>query len=96
MRADFRGFGDDRQIDVPDMTIARRDALAGKGKEAVRSRAAPLRIAGREVVADIPVRQGAEDSVGDRVKRNVGIAMPFGANSFSKRAVFTPIERVSR
>src|SRR3546814_19160253 len=58
-----------------DPPAARRDAFAGEGEEAVRRRAAPLRIARREMVADVAVGEGAEDRVGQRMKRDIGIAM---------------------
>src|SRR3546814_9115099 len=57
-----------------DPPAARRDAFAGEGEEAVRRRAAPLRIARREMVADVAVGEGAADRVGKRMKRDIGIA----------------------
>src|SRR3546814_5563638 len=75
MRANFRRFGNDGQVDMVDPPAARRDAFAGEGEEAVRRRAAPLRIARREMVADVAVGKGAEDRVGQRMKRDIGIAM---------------------
>src|SRR3546814_11708081 len=75
MRANFRRFGNDGQVDMVDPPAARRDAFAGEGEEAVRRRAAPLRIARREMVADVAVGKGAEDRVGQRLKRDIGIAM---------------------
>src|SRR3546814_4919276 len=62
MRANFRRFGNDGQVDMVDPPAARRDAFAGEGEEAVRRRAAPLRIARRELVADVAVGEGAERS----------------------------------
>src|SRR3546814_11169950 len=75
MRANFRRFGNDGQVDMVDPPAARRDAFAGEGEEAVRRRAAPLRIARREMVADVAVGKAAKDRVGQRVKRDIGIAM---------------------
>src|SRR3546814_5406192 len=55
--------------------VCSSDLFAGEGEEAVRRRAAPLRIARREMVADVAVGKAAKDRVGQRVKRDIGIAM---------------------
>ena len=60
-----------------DPSAARGDTFAGKGKEAVRRGAAPLRIARREMVADVAVGERAKDCIGQRMKPDVGIAMTF-------------------
>src|SRR3546814_5965769 len=54
---------------------ARGDAVGGKGEEAMRGGAAPLRVARREMVADIAIGERAENRIGDRMERDVGIAM---------------------
>ena len=47
----------------------------GMAEEAMRRRAAPLRIAGREMQADIAGAERAQDRVGERVEPDIGIGM---------------------
>jgi len=77
VRADLGRFGNDRQVDMADPPAARRDALAGERQEAVRCRAAPLRIARRKMVANIAFAKRAEQRIGQRMKRDVGINVAF-------------------
>jgi len=63
MGADFRRFADDGDIDMVDHALPRRHALRGEGEELVRPRAAPLRVGGGKVAADIALGQRAEQGV---------------------------------
>ena len=49
--------------------------------------AAPLRIAGRKMRADIAVADRAEHRVGDRMQRDIGVGM---ADSACEWGIFTP------
>ena len=51
------------------------NALDGECEEAVGRGAAPLRIAGRKMRADVAVGERAEDRVGERMQRDVGVGM---------------------
>ena len=51
------------------------DALDREGQKAVGGGAAPLRIAGRKMRADVAVGQRAENGVGQRMQRHVGVGM---------------------
>ncbi len=75
MRANARRLADDVDIDMADAAAAFGEALDGEGQEAVRRRVAPLRIARREMHADIAVGQRAEDGIGERVQHDVGVGM---------------------
>src|SRR3990167_8752798 len=59
VRADLRGLGDNGQVDMIDAAAARRHALGRESEEAVRSGAAPLRIARRKMIANIAVGERA-------------------------------------
>ena len=50
-------------------------ALDREREEAVRRRAAPLRVARRKVHADVAVGERAEDRVGQRMQHDVGVGM---------------------
>ena len=49
--------------------------LVARGEQTQRVRVLPLRIAGRKVGAEIALRARAEQSVADRVRQHVGIAV---------------------
>jgi hypothetical protein len=57
---------------IPPRAVIRSRA---RRQEPRRGSALPLRIAGREVTADVAVRDRAEQRVGDRVEQDVGVAM---------------------
>ena len=75
MRADLWRFGDDGTIDMVDDAPRSRNKRGGVGEEQMRRRALPARIGRREMLADIAEAGGAEQSVGDGVKRDVGVAV---------------------
>ena len=75
MRADLRRLADDRDVDMVDPAARLLDQGAGMLDEQRRGGAAPLRVGGREMVADIARADRAEQRVGDRVERDVGVAM---------------------
>ena len=75
MRPDPRRLAHDGEIEMRDAAAARGDALDREGEEAVGRGAAPLRIAGRKMRADVAVGQRAEDGVGQRMQRDVGVGM---------------------
>ena len=68
-----------------DAAAARFDALDREGQKPVGRRAAPLRIAGREMRADVAVGQRAENGVDQRMQRDVGIGMADEARSCGMR-----------
>src|SRR5260221_7505146 len=53
MRSDLRPLADHRHVDMGDAAAGGNDELGGMAQEAVRGRAAPARIGGREMHADI-------------------------------------------
>lgn len=75
MRADLRGLADDGQVEEVDPPAALADPRGCKGEELGRCRAAPLRIARREMRADIAVGERAEQGIGQGVERDVAIGM---------------------
>ncbi len=75
MRADLGTFADQGGVDMGDAAAARGDAFHGVAQEQVGRGAAPLRIARREMRADVAVGDGAEHGVGDRVQQHVGVRM---------------------
>ncbi len=54
---------------------AARDEVAGVGEEAVGARALPLRVARREMGADVAGADRPEQCVGQRVEPDVGVAV---------------------
>ena len=58
-----------------DAAAARLHAFDRKRKKAVGRRVAPLRIAGREMRADVALGQRAQDGVDQRMQRHVGVGM---------------------
>ena len=60
---------------VDDAAAFAAPAPTACGQKAVGGGAAPLRIAGREMHADIAVREGAEERVGQRVQDHVAVRM---------------------
>ena len=51
------------------------DEADGMGQEPVGGGAAPLRVARREMGADVPIGQGAEERVGQGVQDHVAVRM---------------------
>ena len=76
MRADARRLADHRDVEMRDQPAAGAHALDRERQEAIGGGAAPLRIAGREVHADVAVRDRAEDRVHQAVQHDVGVGMP--------------------
>ena len=75
VRADARRLADHGDVEMGDASAARAHALDRKGEEPVGGGAAPLRIAGREVHADVAVGERAEDGVDQRVQHDIGVGM---------------------
>src|SRR5437868_1501438 len=71
MRADFRPLADEGEVDMRDRTAARGHERRGMTQKAMRRRAAPGGIAGREMHADIAGADRAEDRVGERVEPDI-------------------------
>ena len=76
MRRDARRFAHDGDVEMRDHAAAGAHPLAGEGEEAIRRRAAPLRIARRKVLADVAFGERAEDGIHQRMQRDVSIGMP--------------------
>ena len=77
--ADARRLAEKRDVDIRDAPAPRRNARRGILDEDARRSALPLRIARRKMRADVAVADRAEDGVGQRVKRHVGIRMTYEA-----------------
>ena len=71
----FGSLGEDRDVGVGDAVAAIVGELHGVLEEVDRRGAFPLRVGGREVVADVAEREGAEDGVGEGVPGGVGVGM---------------------
>jgi hypothetical protein len=76
MRPDLRRLADHRQVGMIDPPAARVHQRNRMLDEAGRCRAAPLRVAGREMRADIAFADRAQDGVGQGVEQHVRVAMP--------------------
>ena len=75
MRIDLRGLAHDRDIEMAHHAAALLHALDREGEEAVGRGAAPFLVARRKMHADIAVGERAEDRVGERMQRHVGVGM---------------------
>ena len=75
MGADFRFLANDRAIDMVDHPPTLADQPRGMGQEQVGRSAFPLRIGGREMLADVTKSGGSEQRVGDRVNNDIGVAV---------------------
>ncbi len=76
VRPDARRLADDGDVEMRDASAARAHALDRECEETIGGGAAPLRIARREVHADIAVGERAEDGIDQRMQHDVGIGMP--------------------
>jgi hypothetical protein len=76
MGADLRLFGDDRTVDVIDDRALGLEQFDRVPKEKIGGRSFPLQVRGREMLADIPKASCAQQSIGNRVEDNVGVAVP--------------------
>ncbi len=74
-RADLRALADHGDFEIGDAAAARGDPIDGVFQEAVGGGALPLHVAGREVRADIAVRQRAEDGVDQRMQPDIAVGM---------------------
>lgn len=79
MRPQLRRLADEGGVDMVDPAAARLDQSARMLDKEGGGGAAPLRIRGREVDADIALSDRAEQRVGDRVEQHVGVAMALEA-----------------
>ena len=79
VRSDLRRFADDGEVDVGEFAAVFAHQLGSVCQKARRIRAAPLRVAWREMLADVAQRHRAQHRVGDGVKRDIGIAVPVQA-----------------
>ena len=75
VRPDLRRFADQRRVEMDDGAAARPHPLRRVGEKDLRRRALPLRVGGREVLADVAIGEGAVERVGERVERDVGVGM---------------------
>ena len=75
MGADLGRLADQGKVDIGDGITGRAHEADHVFEKLPRTRAAPLRIAGREVSADIPVPDRAKHGVGDGVERNISVGM---------------------
>ncbi len=75
MRADARRLAHHRHIDMDDAAFGLRDEIGGMAQEKMRGRAAPFRIARREMHADIAGAERAEDRIGQRMQPDIGVGM---------------------
>ncbi len=73
MRPDLRPLADDRRIDMRHHAATPRHARHGVTQEDVRCGALPLRLARREMRADVAVPDRAQNGVGDGVQNDIGI-----------------------
>src|SRR3546814_13623798 len=76
MWADPRRLADDGHVDMVDAAAALFDQRACMLRNARGGGAAPLRIAGREMVADIAFADRAEQGIGAGMEDHIGVAMP--------------------
>ena len=75
MRRDAWRFAHDGDVEIADHATARAHALASKGEKAIRRSAAPLRIVGRKMLADIALGERAQDGIDQRMQRHISIRM---------------------
>ena len=75
MRADARRLAHDGDVEMRDAAAALGHALDREFQELIGRRAAPARIARREMLADVAVGERAEDRVDQRMQRDVGVGM---------------------
>ena len=75
MRPNLGSFADDGTVDMVDHPTAIPDQTGRVGKEAVGAGALPLRVARREMLADVALAGGTEQRVGDCVEDDVRVAM---------------------
>jgi hypothetical protein len=75
VRLHLRGLADQGDVDIDHPAAAGPHPLERMGQEPVRGRALPLRVGGREVVADVAVADRAEQGVGQGVQADVGVGM---------------------
>src|SRR3546814_20231571 len=75
MWADPRRLADDGHVDMVDAAAALFDQRACMLRKARGGGAAPLRIAGREMVADIAFADRAEQGLGEGLADPLGVAM---------------------
>ena len=81
MRADARRLADHGGVEMRDDAAAGAHALDREGEEAVRRGALPLRIARREMHADVAVGERAEDGVDQRMQHHIGVGMAGNATA---------------
>ena len=75
MGADARRLADDRDVEMGDAPAACAHPIDREREEAIGGGAAPLRIGGREMHADIAFGKRAENGVHERMQDDVGIGM---------------------
>src|SRR3984885_9973258 len=75
VRSDFRALANQGDVEMGDASAARGDAIDRVFQEAVRCGAPPLRIARREMQADVAVGQRAEDCVDQRMEADITVGM---------------------
>ncbi len=73
VRANLGPLADNRQIKVEDASTACCDFVARGLEEEVGGRPLPLRVAGREVLANVALAERAQDRIGQSVQGDVGV-----------------------
>lgn len=73
MRANLRRLTDDGRVEMGDQAAPLRNALDRVPEKNVRRGALPALIRRREVGANVSIGDGSKDSVGQRMKKNIGV-----------------------
>src|SRR5579872_1597228 len=76
VRTDLRTLADQRDVDMRDAAAGLGDEIRRAAQEAMRRRAAPLRIARREMNADVAGAERTENGIGQRMQAAIGVAVP--------------------
>ena len=79
MRADAWRLGKHGHVDIADRGRRAPDPSRRILEEKPRGRALPLGVGRREVLADVAVADGAQQSVGQCMQHDIGIGVPFKA-----------------
>src|SRR5260221_13905721 len=75
MFADAGSLAHDRQVEMSNAAVTCVHTVDRESEKAVGGCAAPLRVAGRKMRADVAIGQRAEDCIGEPMPRHVGIGM---------------------
>ena len=75
VRADFRAFADDRHIDGSHDAAACANKIGGVAQKLAGRSAAPVRVAWRKMLADVPGANRAKHGVGQRMEPDISVGM---------------------